>query len=176
MLVYGLSIPKYETRAREIREVCEKIAPFQKDVCRANYDKAIAEGRNKNTPPPSPYVPTPAVLKKQAAEDAALKSTQVQDCKTNLDEKISVYKRQMVSSEFWLAAQALQVCANVTDDQRTKDLVADAEIKEYTKIIEFKGTLRQDRIRIINTLMRDYPAQGAKYQKLLARLQREEGQ
>ena len=174
MLIYGSLIPEYESRAREVREVCEKIAPFQKDVCRANYEKAIAEGRSKSMPPPVTYLPTPAELKKQAAEDATLKSAQVQDCKANLDAKVSVYKRQMASGEFWLAAQALQVCANVTDDQRTKDLVADAEIEEYTKSIELKSTPRQDRIRMMNALIRDYPSHGAKYQKLLAKLQDEE--
>jgi rRNA maturation endonuclease Nob1 len=176
MLIYGSTIPEYQSRAREVRELCEKIAPFQKDVCRANYDKAIAEGRSKSMPPPAPYVPSPAELKRKAAEDAVIKSAQIQECKTDLDAKISVYKRQMASGEYWLAAQALQLCANVTDDKRTKDLVADAEIKEYIKNIELKSTPRQDRIRMINALIRDYPDRGAKYQKLLIKLEREDGQ
>lgn len=174
-LIYGSSIPEYQTQAREVREMCEKIAPFQRDVCRSNYDRAIAEGRSKSAPPPPPYVPTPEELKKRAAQDSGLKESQIRECEANLPAKVAVYRRKMAAGEYWSAAQALQVCANVTDDQRTKDLVADAEVKEYSRSIELPTTPKSDRIRMITTLLRDYPKYGAKYQKLLARLQHEEG-
>jgi len=45
MAIYGSTIPEYQSRARDVREVCEKIAPLQKHICRENYDKAIAEGK-----------------------------------------------------------------------------------------------------------------------------------
>ncbi|PZP64196.1 MAG: hypothetical protein DI597_00855 [Pseudoxanthomonas spadix] len=44
MAIYGNSIPEYRIKAREVRDVCYKIAPLQRDVCDANYSKAIAEG------------------------------------------------------------------------------------------------------------------------------------
>ena len=45
MLIYGSTIPEYQTRAREAREMCEAMAPFQKEECRRTYEKAIAEGK-----------------------------------------------------------------------------------------------------------------------------------
>jgi zinc-ribbon domain len=46
LLLFGLSIPEYESRAREVRQVCEKMAgPGQRYICDEQYAEAIRKGR-----------------------------------------------------------------------------------------------------------------------------------
>ena len=46
LLIYGSTIPEYESKARRVREVCEKIAaPHQRYICDQQYDEAIRKGR-----------------------------------------------------------------------------------------------------------------------------------
>ena len=177
MLIYGSSIPEYETHAREVREMCEKMFPVQKEDCRANYDHAIADGRKQSSPPAPPpptYVPSADDLRKRADEDAALLATQTADCQTNLATKVAEYKKLMAERQYWPATLALQACANALGDQKINAMVADAELKHLKKEIDDTKNLPFDRIRFINTLMRDYPSQGVKYKALLDKLEREQ--
>jgi hypothetical protein len=46
LMLYGMSIPEYQTRAREARVVCEKIsAPSQQYICQDKYNDAIRAGK-----------------------------------------------------------------------------------------------------------------------------------
>jgi len=45
LMLYGMTIPEYKIRARQVREVCEDIAmPHQRHICREQYDEAIRKG------------------------------------------------------------------------------------------------------------------------------------
>lgn len=45
LMLFGLTIPEYESQALAQRKVCEQIAPMQHVECRRIYDRAIADGR-----------------------------------------------------------------------------------------------------------------------------------
>ena len=45
MLIYGASIPEYESNARELRRVCEQMAPLQREECARIYYRALEEGK-----------------------------------------------------------------------------------------------------------------------------------
>lgn len=46
VVLYGLTIPEYRTRAREVREACEKMAsPLDRPECDRIYERLIAEGK-----------------------------------------------------------------------------------------------------------------------------------
>jgi hypothetical protein len=47
-LIFGFSIPEYESRAREVRNFCEKMAagdPIAKKICDKKYHEIIEEGK-----------------------------------------------------------------------------------------------------------------------------------
>ena len=48
VLVTAASTPAYESEAREVREVCEKIFPMNRSACRQNYNDAIERGKAQN--------------------------------------------------------------------------------------------------------------------------------
>lgn len=49
VVLYGLTIPEYRIRAREVREACEMMAsPLDRPECQRIYEKLIAEGKAKN--------------------------------------------------------------------------------------------------------------------------------
>ena len=46
LMIYGFTIPEYESNARRVREVCEKIASYdQRHICDRQYEEAIRKGR-----------------------------------------------------------------------------------------------------------------------------------
>ncbi|MBY0241905.1 MAG: hypothetical protein K2X55_21590 [Burkholderiaceae bacterium] len=46
LVLYGFTIPEYEARAREVRNVCEKLAAHhERYVCDQQYAEAIRNGR-----------------------------------------------------------------------------------------------------------------------------------
>lgn len=47
LVLYGLTIPEYEARALEVRNMCEQLVPFQKEECRRQYDEAVRKGREE---------------------------------------------------------------------------------------------------------------------------------
>lgn len=45
---YGFTIPEYETKARQEREICYKlVAAYERAICDRNFDEAIQRGRNR---------------------------------------------------------------------------------------------------------------------------------
>lgn len=45
-LLYGVSIPDYMSHARQVRDVCERIAaPDQQYICQQQYDESIRKGK-----------------------------------------------------------------------------------------------------------------------------------
>lgn len=176
-LIYGASIPEYQSQARKVRDVCEKIASWdQRHICERNYQQAIREGHEKANPqpPPRPYVPTAEEVRKRDEAAKALLDSQVKDCKANLGAKTKDFQRYMVAKEYWSAALSLRVCADVLDDPKLRALVAGAEIKKYAIDIENPATPSFDRVLMIEALQRDYPDQAKKYASLLEKLRRED--
>lgn len=46
LMLYGMTIPEYESRARAERDVCLQIAAhYDRYICDKNYESAIAAGR-----------------------------------------------------------------------------------------------------------------------------------
>lgn len=51
LMLWGASIPEYERRALQVRDVCLEIAaPHQRHVCENQYEEALAEGRASAQP------------------------------------------------------------------------------------------------------------------------------
>lgn len=49
-ILYGASIPEYESRAVQARNLCEQLAAIeQRHECDRRYSEAIAEGRARNS-------------------------------------------------------------------------------------------------------------------------------
>lgn len=47
MLIYGSTIPAYKSEARQVREVCYKIAALHdRHICDENYEAAISRGES----------------------------------------------------------------------------------------------------------------------------------
>ena len=169
---YGLTIPEYQHEARQKREACEAlVGPFRKDECWRMYDRDIAAGRasggnlKKGYEAPVDRKLVEATEKARTADDTKM----LLECKKDIVSKKAEYQRLMSSREYWGASLALRRCSELQDDAGLKQLVAEAEQKQYVMEIESPGTTREARNNAIEALLRDYPEIGKKYEKRLKR-------
>ena len=167
---YGLTIPEYQSQARQKREACEAlVGPLRKDECRRMYDNDVAAGKAGSGGPTKGYEApvdralAEATAKARTTEDAA----QLKDCQKNVAAKKAEYQRLMGKAEYWSASLALRRCSELQDDPALKALVAEAERKQYISEIESPTATRDVRNQAIEALLRDYPETGKKYAKLL---------
>lgn len=170
-LIYGMTIPEYVSQAREVKKVCEQLAPFQKDECQRTYDRTISAGKaEKNPTSTSSYVPSTFEREDAAKRDAAERAIQLTACKVNISKNIEDYQRLMTQGNYWAASVSIRRCSQLMDDPKLVALVANGEIKSFIKDIENPKTTSNERIRQIEALTQDYPEQGAKYAPLLSKL------
>ncbi|WER50689.1 hypothetical protein CupriaWKF_30470 [Cupriavidus sp. WKF15] len=112
----------------------------------------------------------PLVRTPKAEKDAADDIAQAGVCKSTKAEMTAKYKGLMKAREYWPAVLTVRRCAQLTNDKDLTTMVADAEINSYVSDIENPKTRKDDRMRSIEALSRDYPEFGKKYASLLRQL------
>lgn len=100
---------------------------------------------------------------KAAAEE---KRAKIEECKINIDTKVAEYSSLMSLGAYWPASLKIRQCSELMDEPRLKMLVSEAEIKSYIHDIDDKKTDEFVRKHLVSVLIRDYPEQGKKYEKL----------
>lgn len=166
-VLYGLSIPEYESRASEVRRACEQIGgPMNRHTCDALYAQQMTEGRNNGGRIKGHEAPVDRALVERTEKARAAEATaDLKDCQKTLPAKRAQYDELIAKREYWSASLALRVCAEALEDPALKRLVADAEIKQYVLEIESPSTSKDAKRQARAALQRDYPEEAQKVAK-----------
>lgn len=172
-LAYGLSIPSHVGRAMEVRKACEAmLPPIRHGECQDIYHRVVREAESKgqpmNAPPPSAY--ELAERAKAKERERVAEQAELATCRNDSGVKLAEYRRLMAAGEYWPAAVSIRRCAQLQNEPKLTQLVADAEVRSLEQDIANTNASREDRIRAIETLARDYPDRGKKFKSLLAKL------
>jgi hypothetical protein len=117
---------------------------------------SLSSNRSTNAPPPS--------------SGTADRTNRTNTCTTELERRKLDYKRLLDSGKFWEAARAIGDCGDVLNDAALKEMIAEAEQKEYIRTAKDATMSAGVRASALDKLARDYPAQAKPYEKLHSQL------
>jgi len=173
-LGYGFTVPQYQSDARRAREACESltggVSKGECDRVHANVlatGEAVADKRLTKSTNGFEAQVNKRLMEEQEKARVTEELQLRQECGESIEERRAEYRRLMSSREYWAASLSLRRCSELLGDQTLKDLVADAEKKQYVMEIEAKSSSREVKNQAIEALLRDYPELGRKYEKLL---------
>ena len=110
---------------------------------------------------------------KRSAEAAASQSVDAasskgeldaQTCSAQREAQLAKYVGLKVQGKDWEAAGAIRICADVLNDPDLKRLVAAAEVQSHQTTISDPNASKEDKLRAMQMLVRDYPEVGKPYE------------
>jgi hypothetical protein len=109
-----------------------------------------------------------------AKEQAEVEQTRLfEECKTKIADQTAQYKKSIAIKDYWAAAGKIRRCSVILDDTKLKDMVADAEIKSFSRDVVNPKESISNRVRALERLERDYPAYAKKFEKIAVSLRQQ---
>jgi hypothetical protein len=84
--------------------------------------------------------------------------------------QLTSYQSLLKSGKAAEAAGAIRACSKALNDVEMKKLLADAEIQSYKQTIGSTNASKAEKLRAMQSLVRDYPAAGKQYEPKIAPL------
>lgn len=104
------------------------------------------------------------------ADEAREREAKTAECRADMDAKVADYHKLIANKEYWPAVLRIRFCAQLLDDPKLRELVAEGEILSYRQNIDNPKLSDFDRLRAGESFERDYPDQAEKYQRTISSL------